>query len=64
MSGGARVLALVPARGGSDPVPFLNIKRLGDAPLLAHTLRAARGADGTREGQQNPPRVARTLLTK
>ena len=44
MIGGARVLALVPARGGSDPVPFLNIKRLGDAPLLAHTLRAAHGA--------------------
>ncbi|HEV7503023.1 MAG TPA: hypothetical protein VGQ33_23555, partial [Vicinamibacteria bacterium] len=29
-------------RGGSDPVPYLNIKRLGDLPLLAHTLAAAR----------------------
>jgi spore coat polysaccharide biosynthesis predicted glycosyltransferase SpsG/CTP:molybdopterin cytidylyltransferase MocA len=36
------VVAIVPARGGTDPVPYLNIKRLGDAPLLAHTLKAAR----------------------
>jgi spore coat polysaccharide biosynthesis predicted glycosyltransferase SpsG/CMP-N-acetylneuraminic acid synthetase len=39
-----RVLAVVPARGGTDPVPYLNIKRLGDCPLLAHTLQAARAA--------------------
>jgi len=38
------VVALVPARGGSDPIPHLNIKRLGDCPLLAHTLRAAKGS--------------------
>lgn len=36
-----RVIALVPARGGNDRVPYLNIKRLGDKPLLAHTLDAA-----------------------
>jgi CMP-N-acetylneuraminic acid synthetase/spore coat polysaccharide biosynthesis predicted glycosyltransferase SpsG len=41
---GLRVLAVVPARGGSDSVPYLNIKRLGDKPLLAHTLDAARDA--------------------
>jgi N-acylneuraminate cytidylyltransferase len=41
---GLRVLAIVPARGGTDPVPYLNIKRLGDCPLLAHTLQAARAA--------------------
>jgi spore coat polysaccharide biosynthesis predicted glycosyltransferase SpsG/CMP-N-acetylneuraminic acid synthetase len=39
---GLRVLAIVPARGGTDHVPYLNIKRLGDRPLLAHTLEAAR----------------------
>lgn len=39
-----RVVALVPARGGSDRVPYLNLKRLGDRPLLAHTLDAARAA--------------------
>lgn len=44
MKDGLRVLAIVPARGGSDPVPYLNIKRLGDCPLLAHTLQAARAA--------------------
>ena len=44
MKDGLRVLAVVPARGGTDPVPYLNIKRLGDRPLLAHTLDAARGA--------------------
>jgi CMP-N-acetylneuraminic acid synthetase len=41
---GLRVLAIVPARGGTDRVPYLNIKRLGDRALLAHTLEAARGA--------------------
>ncbi len=39
---GLRVVAVVPARGGTDPVPYLNIKRLGDKPLIAHTLEAAR----------------------
>jgi len=41
-----RVVAVIPARGGSDRVPYLNIRRLGDAPLLAHTVRAAREAKG------------------
>ena len=40
------VVAIIPARGGSDRVPYLNIKRLGDFPLLAHTIRAAREAKG------------------
>jgi spore coat polysaccharide biosynthesis predicted glycosyltransferase SpsG/CMP-N-acetylneuraminic acid synthetase len=44
MRNGLRVLAVVPARGRNDPVPYLNIKRLGDRPLLAHTLEAARAA--------------------
>ncbi len=39
---GRRVVAVVPARGGTDRVPYLNIKRLGDRSLLAHTLDAAR----------------------
>lgn len=41
---GLHVLAVVPARGGADTVPYLNIKRLGDKPLIAHTLEAARQA--------------------
>jgi CMP-N-acetylneuraminic acid synthetase/spore coat polysaccharide biosynthesis predicted glycosyltransferase SpsG len=41
---GLRVLAVVPARGGTDRVPYLNIKRLGDRALLAHTLEAAKAA--------------------
>jgi spore coat polysaccharide biosynthesis predicted glycosyltransferase SpsG/CMP-N-acetylneuraminic acid synthetase len=41
---GLRILAVLPARGGTDHVPYLNIKRLGDCPLLAHTLQAARGS--------------------
>jgi spore coat polysaccharide biosynthesis predicted glycosyltransferase SpsG len=40
---GRRVLCVVPARG-EDRVPYLNIKRLGDRPLLAHTVAAAREA--------------------
>jgi len=41
-----RVTVVIPARGGSDRVPYLNIRRLGDAPLLAHTVRAAKEAKG------------------
>ena len=44
MKNGLRVVAIVPARGGTDSVPYLNIKRLGDRPLLAHTLQAAKAA--------------------
>ena len=44
MKGELRVVAIVPARGGTDSVPYLNIKRLGDRPLLVHTLDAAREA--------------------
>ena len=43
MKAGLRVLAIIPARGGTDRVPYLNIKRLGDRPLLAHTIDAAKG---------------------
>lgn len=44
MKDGLRVLAVIPARGGTDRIPYLNIKRLGDRPLLAHTIEAARSA--------------------
>jgi spore coat polysaccharide biosynthesis predicted glycosyltransferase SpsG/CMP-N-acetylneuraminic acid synthetase len=44
MKDGLYVLAVVPARGGTDTVPYLNIKKLGDRALLAHTLDAARAA--------------------
>ncbi len=44
MKNGLRVLGIVPARGGTDRVPYLNIKRLGDRPLLAHTLDAAKAS--------------------
>jgi spore coat polysaccharide biosynthesis predicted glycosyltransferase SpsG/CMP-N-acetylneuraminic acid synthetase len=38
---GRRVIAVLPARGGTDHVPYLNVKRLGDRPLLAWTIEAA-----------------------
>lgn len=41
MKGSLRVIAVVPARGGYDEVPYLNIKKLGSLPLIAHTLRQA-----------------------
>ncbi len=41
MKDGKRVIAVLPARGGTDRVPYLNVKRLGDRPLLAWTLEAA-----------------------
>ena len=39
-----RVLAIVPARGGSKGVPRKNIRLLGAKPLIAHTLEAAQSA--------------------
>lgn len=36
-----KVLAIIPARGGSKGVPGKNIKNLGNKPLLAYTIDAA-----------------------
>ncbi|MDR5674228.1 acylneuraminate cytidylyltransferase family protein [Halalkaliarchaeum sp. AArc-GB] len=36
-----RVLALIPARGGSSRVPRKNIRDLGGKPLIAHTIEDA-----------------------
>ena len=39
-----KVLAIIPARGGSKGVPGKNIKLLGGIPLLAHAIKCAQGA--------------------
>lgn len=39
---GLSVIAVVPARGGDPEVPYLNIKKLGAIPLIAHTLEEAK----------------------
>lgn len=44
MIGGRRVLAVIPARGGSKGLPGKNIARVGGRPLLDWTVRAAHGA--------------------
>jgi N-acylneuraminate cytidylyltransferase len=36
-----KILAIIPARGGSKGVPGKNIKELGGKPLLAYTVEAA-----------------------
>lgn len=36
-----RILAIVPARGGSKRIPRKNIKLLGGQPLLSYTIRTA-----------------------
>lgn len=36
-----RILAIIPARGGSKGVPGKNIKLLGELPLLAYTTQSA-----------------------
>ena len=38
-----RLLAIIPARGGSKGVPRKNIKDLGGKPLIAWSIEAARG---------------------
>ena len=39
-----RVLALIPARGGSKGIPRKNIQDLGGHPLIWHSIRAATGS--------------------
>jgi CMP-N,N'-diacetyllegionaminic acid synthase len=40
----SRVVAVIPARGGSRRLPGKNLALLGGRPLIAHTIEAARGA--------------------
>lgn len=40
----ARILGLIPARGGSKGVPGKNTKLLGGLPLIQYTIQAALGA--------------------
>ncbi|MBT8568325.1 acylneuraminate cytidylyltransferase family protein [Polynucleobacter paneuropaeus] len=41
MINGKRILAIIPARGGSKRLPSKNIKLLGDRPLIAWTIEFA-----------------------
>lgn len=43
MEKGNKVLALIPARGGSKGIPGKNTKELMGKPLIAYTIEAARG---------------------
>lgn len=38
----SRVLAVIPARGGSKGIPKKNIRVVGGAPLIAHSIRCAK----------------------
>jgi N-acylneuraminate cytidylyltransferase len=42
MTGGNRILYVIPARGGSKGIPGKNIKPLNGKPLIYHTLEIAR----------------------
>jgi N-acylneuraminate cytidylyltransferase len=44
-----KILAIIPARGGSKGVPRKNIKLLGNIPLLAYTINAAKASVGFSE---------------
>lgn len=37
-----KILGIIPARGGSKGIPRKNVKLLGDRPLLAYTVEAAK----------------------
>ena len=39
-----KILAVIPARGGSVRVPRKNIKNVGDHPLIAHTIMAVKNS--------------------
>jgi len=42
---GKSVLAIIPARGGSKRFPGKNLKTLGNKPLIAWTIEAAKGSE-------------------
>ncbi len=42
MLNGKRVVAMIPARGGSKTLPGKNIRRLGDKPLIAWSIDVAK----------------------
>jgi CMP-N-acetylneuraminic acid synthetase len=42
MKGTKLIVALIPARGGSERVPQKNVRHLQDRPLLGYTIRAAK----------------------
>lgn len=44
MINGRRVLAVIPARGGSKRVPRKNIREVAGKPLIAWTINAAKGS--------------------
>ena len=44
-----KILAIIPARGGSKGVPRKNIKLLGKIPLIEYTINAAKAATGLTE---------------
>ena len=44
MIDGKKVLAIVPARGGSKGVPRKNLRNLGGKPLIAWTIAACKGS--------------------
>ena len=44
MINGKRVIALIPARGGSKSIPRKNLQLLGNTPLVAWAIQAARDA--------------------
>ena len=44
MIAGGRVLAVIPARGGSKGVPRKNVREAGGRPLIGWTIAAAQGA--------------------
>jgi len=46
MSQHSEIIAIIPARGGSRGIPRKNIRLLGDAPLVAWSIKAARRCDG------------------
>jgi len=45
MEGKPKVLAIIPARGGSKRLPRKNIKMLAGKPLIAYTIEAAQQAE-------------------
>ena len=39
-----KIIAIIPARGGSKGIPLKNIKKLGKLPLVAHSIQAAKNS--------------------
>ena len=54
-----KILAIIPARGGSKSVPRKNIRNLNGKPLIAYTIEAAKRIENANVNLKSKGLIAR-----